>query len=501
MDKAGCLFFIVAVFLIYLFQNNLSIFWAIIVVAVIIFSISVYFSNQKIAKKKKIKQDLINKGYVKNTVGMYERGQFNHMEIVKKDEYIEVRFNIDLLPIDLRDDYKFYFNNILKHRYSYEEDRESFEDFDFVERGDRIATLKFDDEVIFGSYSEKSDDYEKVIHKYGREGVELTSPSDGYIVWNKPSTNFYHDNIPLKNNEILYCIYDANISNNKDDLEKAKSLANFNIPNITKDEFNDSFEIKWNCIGGSNKNNINEFGVLSLSEDLSVNLALNFIYENGISLLAIQTNLKIKQGDFIEFLFEDNDKLRFVVSTKPYVLKDSFDKGVVETKLNLSNSDLDKFVNTSFKKWKITLTETGRATVGGDLNYLYFRRLLNTSDILQSLASDFRDLMNQYVPEIDKKSILTDNKKNDESCSVYIMLDKNTKYYKIGISNNPKYREKTLQSEKPTIDLIISKEFPKRELALAIEKALHNTYASSHIRGEWYALSEQQLEDIKASLK
>ena len=69
------------------------------------------------------------------------------------------------------------------------------------------------------------------------------------------------------------------------------------------------------------------------------------------------------------------------------------------------------------------------------------------------------------------------------------MFDANTKYYKIGISNQPKYREKTLQSEKPTIELIKSKQFPSRAIASALEKALHNTYASNHIRGEWYNLS------------
>ena len=35
------------------------------------------------------------------------------------------------------------------------------------------------------------------------------------------------------------------------------------------------------------------------------------------------------------------------------------------------------------------------------------------------------------------------------------MCDKNTGFYKIGKSAKPKFRERTLQSEKPTIELVM----------------------------------------------
>ena len=53
------------------------------------------------------------------------------------------------------------------------------------------------------------------------------------------------------------------------------------------------------------------------------------------------------------------------------------------------------------------------------------------------------------------------------------MIDHNTGYHKIGISNNPSYREQTLQSEKPTIDMLCCKSFPNRKIAQSIESALH----------------------------
>jgi len=86
-------------------------------------------------------------------------------------------------------------------------------------------------------------------------------------------------------------------------------------------------------------------------------------------------------------------------------------------------------------------------------------------------------------------------------CFVYLMHDTSNGYYKIGISNKPNYREKTLQSEKPTIEMIISKKFPIRKIAESFEKSLHDVYSEKRIRGEWFSLNENDVQHIKESLK
>ena len=72
------------------------------------------------------------------------------------------------------------------------------------------------------------------------------------------------------------------------------------------------------------------------------------------------------------------------------------------------------------------------------------------------------------------------------------MIDKSTGLYKIGRSNNPQYRERTLQSEKPTIDLMF-----KFEGMVMDEKVLHDKYAGKRIRGEWFAIGYEEIEEIK----
>jgi hypothetical protein len=75
------------------------------------------------------------------------------------------------------------------------------------------------------------------------------------------------------------------------------------------------------------------------------------------------------------------------------------------------------------------------------------------------------------------------------------MIDKNTGYYKIGRSLKPKFREKTLQSEKPTIELLFS-----NDAKIKKEKDLHNMFSDKRIRGEWFDLNGSDLTKIKEYL-
>lgn len=79
--------------------------------------------------------------------------------------------------------------------------------------------------------------------------------------------------------------------------------------------------------------------------------------------------------------------------------------------------------------------------------------------------------------------------KNNTLQHTYLMYDSNTGLTKIGKSKKPKIREKTLQSQKPAIDLFAICEDD-------IEKVLHNQYAFYRVRGEWFNLSQEQISDI-----
>lgn len=82
-----------------------------------------------------------------------------------------------------------------------------------------------------------------------------------------------------------------------------------------------------------------------------------------------------------------------------------------------------------------------------------------------------------------------DDKKEDGY--VYLMIDHNTKLYKIGWSKQPKVREKTLQSEQPKIELLKSFRTNKSS-----ETELHRYFKDKRIRGEWFNLTPSDLNLI-----
>ncbi len=75
---------------------------------------------------------------------------------------------------------------------------------------------------------------------------------------------------------------------------------------------------------------------------------------------------------------------------------------------------------------------------------------------------------------------------------VYLMKNTRNGFIKIGFSKNPKFREKTLQSEEPEIELLAS-----IEGTIDLEKELHARFSAYRIRGEWFRLSEFEIEDAK----
>jgi hypothetical protein len=69
--------------------------------------------------------------------------------------------------------------------------------------------------------------------------------------------------------------------------------------------------------------------------------------------------------------------------------------------------------------------------------------------------------------------------------------------YKIGKSDNPYFREKTLMCEKPTISLFLITKFNSSKEAYIEENRMHNFFSDKHIRGEWYNLDSTDISFLK----
>lgn len=91
-----------------------------------------------------------------------------------------------------------------------------------------------------------------------------------------------------------------------------------------------------------------------------------------------------------------------------------------------------------------------------------------------------------------KEKTKSQTDKKQEIHYVYIMLNKQNRYYKIGRSIKPEYREKTLQGQEPDVEII-----EKWIASSEVEKILHRKYKEKRKRGEWFDLTDVDIEEIK----
>ena len=75
---------------------------------------------------------------------------------------------------------------------------------------------------------------------------------------------------------------------------------------------------------------------------------------------------------------------------------------------------------------------------------------------------------------------------------VYLMLNDDESFIKIGTSKKPSYREKTLHSQEPNIHIIAVWCCSK-----TIEKELHEKFHDKRVRGEWFRLTLSDLKEIE----
>ncbi len=209
---------------------------------------------------------------------------------------------------------------------------------------------------------------------------------------------------------------------------------------------------------------------------------------------------RFEKGDSFHFVFENNKHLEYQLK-KPAA--DTNNSNYKQVTFAMLPQDIKLFasenlvaIRCEFQNGDAPLDMKKENDLASLTFKLYFQKYIKALSEC-GVDIDAVDYKNESVDEDVKES---SRSIKEESCFVYLMKDESNGYHKIGISNKPEYRERTLQSEKPTIVLLCAKEFPTRIIAEAIESALHKAYEDKRLRGEWFALNEKDVLDIKKTL-
>jgi hypothetical protein len=245
----------------------------------------------------------------------------------------------------------------------------------------------------------------------------------------------------------------------------------------------------------------------SLDKKIELTFSFNNIERKDFIVFHFnRTEIKLNKTDIVSFLFENEKTLSFKLEEVSSQANHPNVNYYLENKIQISIDELSEFANNKLVKWKISSPKRNVAVVGGYYGAERYLSEANFQKVINKFAKDYIDLVEKeiegYQPLIrdiiSRKNYSAEIK---EECYVYLMIDVVNHHHKIGISNNPEWREKTLQSEKPTIELIASKKFVSRKIASSIEKALHATYSEKRIRGEWFLLDKSDVNDIIKTLE
>lgn len=339
--------------------------------------------------------------------------------------------------------------------------------------------------------------------------LNILAEIEGFIEIFKPSSSDIYRSDYLEENDLVYKIY-KNVSPHK--LNKLKEKRHKSYPIITKDAFSNKVNIEWAYIGGQGgkpnkfldqKEEVKDFFCLPVEGNISARLCFSFINIQNSDFIVFRYPIKyfkFKLNTIVSFMFQNGAIINFKIINKPYKHSDNREKGILyEFKIPLTTNEINIFKTQNIKKWQVDYGNLQMKIDGSDINSMIFDYKLAIKQFANDYTKIVEDNIPEYVPLLERNELKKSPIVNEE-CYVYLMIDLKNKYHKIGISNKPEYREKTLQSEKPTIELVCNKIYPSRRIAKAIETAFHQTYGSKRIRGEWFNLSESEVKELKETL-
>ena len=158
----------------------------------------------------------------------------------------------------------------------------------------------------------------------------------------------------------------------------------------------------------------------------------------------------------------------------------------------------------TFKPFVVLINDDGLA-YSGSIQPLFYRNELEKirDSVLKALETyDMYGFDDEWVHKENEKAIdkefrkLGEIREKQPDTFIYLMKDEINGFIKIGRAKNPESRERTLQSEKPTIKLIY-----KCKGFVSDETLLHKKYKKYRLRGEWFRLTNEQIEEIKTFLE
>ena len=340
-------------------------------------------------------------------------------------------------------------------------------DYSFVKKEDVLGSVKYrtPSNPLYPIESRKE------------QVFKVVSPCDGFFYIIQRSGEFYirnKNNMDYWDNKLFASIFDS-----------IQELFSYEYccegSTLERDPYTGLRRIEW-----KNPENIE----LDNGDDLRVEFN-----EDKLLICFYYIHKKLQIGDCVSFLFDNGKIIDFPIVTKP----EKHHYGC-ETSFVLYQEDVEALMNSNLVSYRVTYK--------GDSKRPDTYKMENSGphidEEIRAYVKNRIGTLKQLIPDyqLPRRTVAkTPIEYKFNWCYVYLMRDNSNGYHKIGISNTPEYREKTLQSEKPSIEMLACKKFPTRKIAEAIESALHTAYSLQRVRGEWFNLDDVDVAAIIETLK
>lgn len=352
----------------------------------------------------------------------------------------------------------------------------------YVHKNDILGSIKIESLGIDKEFIALSDGY---------FFIAIKSFYDSINKWNF----LCNDEEAFSQESLLYTIY----ADKETWIEE--NCGNFEIIE-DKDIFNDQLNLKWNVVANRyiDAYKLQGYPVFEMTSNKGISIFVSFEYfdEKAYIVFGIKsTDIQLRIGDTFSLLLKNEEEkkvLDFSIVSRPTQMDCSdikmYDKVYY---FELFYEDIETLKSYTCTNWRITFADNRRIAIDG-VNESEWTPSFLAGDVFRNFAISFDTELSDRDIEIERHRTAMKPENGslplENSCYVYLMHDTANDFYKIGISNTPEYRERTLQSEKPTIEMVCCKEYPIRSIAEAFEAALHKTFANKRIRGEWFSLDE-----------
>ena len=383
--------------------------------------------------------------------------------------------------------------------------------YDF-EAEDNSPCLRYEWKVANFSHVSKEQHICSIIknpNRYNKKEYKIYSPASGIITLslNGETRDFEcEEEISNCNELLLFSVY-----KNRDSLIKNHF---YFFDRLEKDEFDGTMSLSWETCRRlpkceEDESYLDEYPGLEMKADDGKYIIVSLELKNNIPYIVFSVDSKIirlNNGDSIDLQFIGIDGNKSVLNFP--ITRNHIEKKVSNVYDNsfyceLSQDDISCMMNNDCVSWRVRFNKQPFMSVVGSNESIWCPKEY-AGDVFRSYSSQFmqliEELQNEYTISFSSKSNSKPTVATNETCFVYLMVDTSNGYFKIGISNDPEYREHTLQSEKPTIEKLCAKEYPNRTIASAIESALHKAYESKRLRGEWFVLDADDVNAIIATL-